>query len=74
MNNTLIFASPVFRSNLFYDVWFLDILPDYYEHLKQFIKKFLGPNDDTIPKVIIIQIDLLYFLDHMIKVSSFNHI
>lgn len=53
MNKPLIFSTPVFRANLYYDVWFNDIIDDPYDHLKQFIKQSLGPNDDSIPKVII---------------------
>lgn len=52
MNNPLVFSTPVFRSNLFYDVWFIDaIQTDPVDHLKKFIKECLGPNNDSLPKV-----------------------
>ncbi|KAJ8251716.1 hypothetical protein GJAV_G00224350 [Gymnothorax javanicus] len=38
----LSFSTPVFRSNLSYDVIFRDILPDAYVHLQAFAKKALG--------------------------------
>ena len=61
MNNPLIFSVPVFRSNLFYDVWFLDVIPDPIEHLKLFIIQTLGPEDKSIPKVIInLKLHLMY--------------
>ncbi|XP_014212125.1 ATP-dependent DNA helicase Q5 [Copidosoma floridanum] len=51
MNSPLIFSTPVFRSNLFYDVWFIDaIQADPVEHLKRFIKESLGPDNDSLPK------------------------
>lgn len=53
MKNPVDFSTPVFRSNLYYDVWFSDTIPDPFEHLKQFINESLGPSDSSIPKVII---------------------
>ncbi|XP_032672790.1 ATP-dependent DNA helicase Q5-like [Odontomachus brunneus] len=49
MKDALIFSQPVFRSNLFYDVWFLETLDKPFIHLKNFILNALGPSDDTIP-------------------------
>nr|ATL75363.1 DNA helicase RecQ5 [Diachasma muliebre] len=43
--NPITFSSPVFRENLYYDVWFTDILPDPLDHLKKFIIQSLGPNE-----------------------------
>ena len=51
MQNPLIFSVPVFRPNLYYDVWFLEILDKPFEHLKNFILEALGPRDESIPKV-----------------------
>lgn len=42
LHQPLSFSTPVFRSNLRYDVIFRDILPDVYVHLYAFIKKALG--------------------------------
>nr|XP_022902939.1 ATP-dependent DNA helicase Q5-like [Onthophagus taurus] len=39
--NLKIFKSSSFRENLFYDVFFINILDDPYLHLKQFIEKHL---------------------------------
>ncbi|XP_001600102.2 ATP-dependent DNA helicase Q5 isoform X1 [Nasonia vitripennis] len=50
MESPMIFSTPVFRTNLFYDVWFIDAIPDPFEHLKKFINDSLGPNDDSVPK------------------------
>ncbi|XP_076617961.1 ATP-dependent DNA helicase Q5 isoform X2 [Colletes latitarsis] len=51
MKNALIFSVPVFRSNLYYDIWFLEILDKPFEHLKNFILEALGFQDESIPKV-----------------------
>ncbi|XP_017758702.1 PREDICTED: ATP-dependent DNA helicase Q5-like [Eufriesea mexicana] len=51
MKNPAIFSVPVFRSNLFYDVWFLEILDKPFDHLKNFIIETLGSQDKSIPKV-----------------------
>lgn len=51
MKNPAKFSLPVFRQNLFYDVCFIDALPNPYLHLKNFIKETLGPIDESIPKV-----------------------
>ncbi|XP_058803941.1 ATP-dependent DNA helicase Q5-like isoform X2 [Phymastichus coffea] len=50
MKNSLVFSTPVFRSNLYYDVWFIDTIPDPFEHLKQFISKSLDLTNNSIPK------------------------
>ncbi|XP_064171993.1 ATP-dependent DNA helicase Q5 isoform X2 [Anguilla rostrata] len=42
LRHPLSFSTPVFRSNLRYDVIFRDVLPDAYTHLHAFIKKALG--------------------------------
>ncbi|XP_063990169.1 ATP-dependent DNA helicase Q5-like isoform X2 [Diachasmimorpha longicaudata] len=44
--NPITFSSPVFRENLYYDVWFTDILPDPLEHLKKFIIQSLGSKEN----------------------------
>ncbi|XP_076278903.1 ATP-dependent DNA helicase Q5 [Lasioglossum baleicum] len=51
MKNPLIFSVPVFRSNLYYDIWFLESLDKPFEHLKSFILKALGSQDPATPKV-----------------------
>ncbi|XP_017795054.1 PREDICTED: ATP-dependent DNA helicase Q5-like [Habropoda laboriosa] len=51
MRNSLIFSVPVFRSNLYYDVWFLEALDKPFEHLKSFIIEALGSQDKSVPKV-----------------------
>lgn len=51
MKNLAIFSVPVFRPNLYYDVWFLEILDKPFEHLKNFIIESLGSQDKSIPKV-----------------------
>lgn len=51
MKDALIFSQPVFRSNLFYDVWFLETLDKPFMHLKNFILDALGPMDNSIPMV-----------------------
>ncbi|KAL2711579.1 ATP-dependent DNA helicase Q5-like [Vespula squamosa] len=50
MKNILKFSIPVFRPNLYYDVWFLDILDKPFDHLKNFIVEALGPLNDSVPK------------------------
>lgn len=50
MKEAVIFSQPVFRSNLYYDVWFQEVLDKPLVHLKDFILKALGPPDDSIPK------------------------
>ncbi|KAL6433294.1 hypothetical protein ACFW04_006468 [Cataglyphis niger] len=49
MEGALIFSQPVFRPNLYYDVWFLETLDKPFEHLKNFISDALGPSDNSIP-------------------------
>lgn len=48
LNLPLSFVTPVFRSNLYYDVVFRDLLPNPYAHLHAFVQKTLavgtGPN------------------------------
>ncbi|CAK9816235.1 ATP-dependent DNA helicase Q5 [Anthophora quadrimaculata] len=51
MKNPLIFSVPVFRPNLYYDVWFLEALDKPFEHLKNFIVEALGSQDESVPKV-----------------------
>lgn len=54
MKDALIFSQPVFRSNLYYDVWFLEALDKPFMHLKNFILDALGPIDESITKVSLI--------------------
>uniref|UniRef100_UPI0037E89F47 ATP-dependent DNA helicase Q5 n=1 Tax=Semicossyphus pulcher TaxID=241346 RepID=UPI0037E89F47 len=42
LRSPLSFVTPVFRSNLHYDVIFRELLPNPYAHLHAFIKKALG--------------------------------
>lgn len=51
MKNPAIFSVPVFRPNLYYDVWFLEILDKPLEHLKNFVIEALGSQDKCTPKV-----------------------
>jgi len=51
MKDALIFSQPVFRPNLYYDVWFLETLDKPFVHLKNFILDALGPSDNSIPMV-----------------------
>ncbi|XP_078051264.1 ATP-dependent DNA helicase Q5 [Augochlora pura] len=51
MKNPQIFSVPVFRPNLYYDVWFLESLDKPFDHLKSFILKALGTQDPSTPKV-----------------------
>ncbi|XP_052408031.1 ATP-dependent DNA helicase Q5 isoform X1 [Carassius gibelio] len=44
LRSPLVFATPVFRKNLKYDVIFRDLLPDPYVHLLAFAKEALGGN------------------------------
>ncbi|XP_046754049.1 ATP-dependent DNA helicase Q5 [Diprion similis] len=50
MKNPLNFALPVFRQNLYYDVWFIESLANPYVHLKNFIIDALGPMNESVPK------------------------
>lgn len=50
MKNPLRFSIPVFRPNLYYDVWFLEIIDRPLDHLKNFIMEALGPLNDSTPK------------------------
>nr|XP_050862028.1 ATP-dependent DNA helicase Q5-like [Vespula vulgaris] len=50
MKNILRFSIPVFRPNLYYDVWFLDVLDKPFDHLKHFIVEALGPLNDSVSK------------------------
>lgn len=43
LRSPLSFSTPVFRSNLHYDVIFRDLLPNAYVHLHAFIMKALAP-------------------------------
>ncbi|KYN07822.1 ATP-dependent DNA helicase Q5 [Cyphomyrmex costatus] len=49
MKNAAIFSQPVFRANLYYDVWFQETLDKPFIHLKNFILDTLGPSDNSIP-------------------------
>jgi len=40
--STAVFKFPVFRSNLFYDVIYKDLLQDQYLHLQRFCEHALG--------------------------------
>nr|XP_033335332.1 ATP-dependent DNA helicase Q5-like [Megalopta genalis] len=51
MKNPQIFSVPVFRPNLYYDVWFLESLDKPFDHLKSFILKALGTQDPSTSKV-----------------------
>ncbi|XP_003399935.2 ATP-dependent DNA helicase Q5 isoform X1 [Bombus terrestris] len=50
MKNPAIFSVPVFRPNLYYDVWFLEILDKPFEHLRNFVIEALNSQDRSIPK------------------------
>lgn len=54
MVEPLEFLMPVYRPNLFYDVWFNDTLPNPILHLKQFIKNCFGRSNVSFSKVMII--------------------
>lgn len=60
MKDALIFSQPVFRPNLYYDVWFLETLDKPFVHLQKFILDALGPLDNSIPMVRWILLLLLY--------------
>lgn len=51
LRSPLSFVSPVFRSNLHYDVIFRELLPNPYLHLQAFIKKALEQDSGTKGKV-----------------------
>lgn len=51
MKDAAIFSQPVFRPNLYYDVWFQEMLDKPFIHLKNFILDALGPSDNFIPMV-----------------------
>ncbi|XP_076256872.1 ATP-dependent DNA helicase Q5-like isoform X2 [Rhynchophorus ferrugineus] len=51
LSNHKVFKTSCFRSNLFYDVYFPNILEDPYKHLKAFIEGSLNTKDqDDLPK------------------------
>ncbi|XP_046466279.1 ATP-dependent DNA helicase Q5 [Neodiprion pinetum] len=50
MKDPLNFTLPVFRQNLYYDVWFIEPLANPYVHLKNFIIDALGPLNESVPK------------------------
>lgn len=54
MCSPLSFLTPVFRSNLHYDVIFREIVPNPYVHLYAFIKKALGQDKKSNPQVCIL--------------------
>ncbi|XP_074113621.1 ATP-dependent DNA helicase Q5 [Cotesia typhae] len=47
MKNPLIFSAPVFRENLFYDVWFVNAITNPLDHLVTYIIEALSSFDDT---------------------------
>ncbi|XP_018054998.1 PREDICTED: ATP-dependent DNA helicase Q5-like [Atta colombica] len=49
MKDAMIFSQPVFRANLYYDIWFQEMLDKPFIHLKNFILDALGPLDNSIP-------------------------
>ena len=51
MKDAVIFSQPVFRANLYYDIWFQEMLDKPFIHLKNFILDALGPLDNSIPMV-----------------------
>lgn len=51
LRSPLSFVSPVFRSNLHYDVIFRELLPNPYLHLQAFIKKALEQDSGAKGKV-----------------------
>lgn len=51
MKNPLMFSGPVFRANLYYDVCFIETITDPLDHLRKFIEKSLGSDNDLMPKV-----------------------
>lgn len=51
MQDAVIFSQPVFRANLYYDIWFQEMLDKPFIHLKNFILDALGPSDNSIPMV-----------------------
>lgn len=53
MKDPLIFSTPVFRSNLYYDVWFLEAIDEPFKHLQKFILETLDGQDKSVPKVIV---------------------
>lgn len=66
MKDALIFSQPVFRPNLYYDVWFLETLDKPFVHLKNFISDALGPSDNSIPMV---SKTLLWYCMNLLKVT-----
>ncbi|XP_059204238.1 ATP-dependent DNA helicase Q5 [Centropristis striata] len=50
LNSPQTFVTPVFRSNLHYDVIFRELLPNPYVHLHAFIQKELGLNSGSSGK------------------------
>lgn len=58
MSSPLSFLTPVFRSNLHYDVIFREIVPNPYVHLYAFIKKALGQDKKSNPQVCILSFHL----------------
>ncbi|XP_031840604.1 ATP-dependent DNA helicase Q5 [Nomia melanderi] len=51
MESPKIFKMPVQQINVFYDVWFLDILSQPFEHLTNFITEVLGFLNPSISKI-----------------------
>lgn len=56
----LTFKTPCFRSNLFYDVLFLNSVMKEYDHLKDFIFKCLGEKEENTKPVSSVQQEELF--------------
>nr|XP_034171496.1 ATP-dependent DNA helicase Q5-like [Osmia lignaria] len=52
LKNPKIFILAAQKINVVYDIWFLDVLPDPFEHLKNFIVEVLGFLGTSIQKVL----------------------
>jgi len=63
LHSPLSFLTPVFRSNLHYDVIFRELLPEPYVHLHAFIKKALSM--DSRSKGQVSQLELFRCLDSL---------
>lgn len=46
------FRTSCFRKNLFYDVYYQNLLDQPFVHLKKFIQSCLSTQDEDVPKVI----------------------
>lgn len=52
MNDPHQFTLPVFRESLYYDVWFIDTIPNPFVHLKEFVAKALGSVDGAVTLIV----------------------